>query len=195
MAQIGYIRVSSNSQNTDRQLDGVVLDKTFTEKQSGKSATDRVELQNCMDYTREGDTLHVHSIDRLARNLADLQGLVARINDKGVAVQFHKESLTFAADSSNPINKLMFQMLGAFAEFERSIIKERQREGIDKALEKGIKFGAKPKFSDEQIADIKARRVAGESVVNLAKTLNVSRQTIYTLLKSKRNCHEIFDGT
>lgn len=182
MAQIGYVRVSSNNQNTDRQLDGMKLDKTFTEKQSGKSANDRLELQNCIDYAREGDTLHVHSIDRLARNLADLQAIVARINAKGVTVQFHKEGLTFTADSSNPMNKLMFQMLGAFAEFERSIIKERQREGIDKALEKGVKFGAKPKFSSEQIADIKARHVAGDSVAVIAKAFETSRQTIYTML-------------
>lgn len=182
MAQIGYVRVSTNNQNTDRQLDGVTLDKTFTEKQSGKSASDRLELQNCIEYAREGDTVHVHSIDRLARNLADLQALVARINAKGVAVQFHKEGLTFAGDTTNPMNKLMFQMLGAFAEFERSIIKERQREGIDKALEKGVKFGAKPKFSSEQIADIKARQSAGVSVANIAKEFETSRQTIYTML-------------
>jgi DNA invertase Pin-like site-specific DNA recombinase len=182
MAQIGYVRVSSNSQNTDRQLDGIQLDKTFTEKQSGKSASDREQLQACIEYAREGDTLHVHSIDRLARNLADLQVLVERINAKGITVRFHKENLTFNADSSNPMNKLMFQMLGAFAEFERSIIKERQREGIEKALEKGIKFGAKPKFTDDQITDIKTRHIAGISVAVIAKEFNASRQTIYTML-------------
>ena len=182
MAQIGYIRVSSNNQNTDRQLDGIKLDKTFTEKQSGKSAHDREQLQVCIDYVREGDTLHIHSIDRLARNLADLQALVERINDKGVTICFHKENLTFTADSSNPMNKLMFQMMGAFAEFERSIIKERQREGIDKALAKGTKFGARPKFTDDQITDIKARHGSGISVAVIAKELGVSRQTIYTML-------------
>lgn len=184
MAQIGYIRVSSKSQNTDRQLDGVALDKTFSEKQSGKSADDRLELQNCIDYAREGDTINVHSIDRLARNLADLQALVARINAKGVAVQFHKEGLTFAADNSaNPMNKLMFQMLGAFAEFERRIIKDRQRDGIDKALAKGVKFGAKPKFNADQVAEIKRKRANGVSVDLLAKEYDTSRQTIYTMLK------------
>jgi DNA invertase Pin-like site-specific DNA recombinase len=183
MAQIGYIRVSSNNQNTDRQLDGVTLDKTFTEKQSGKSADDRVALQNCIDYAREGDTVHIHSIDRLARNLADLQALIERITAKGVAIKFHKEGLTFSGDTTNPMNKLMMQMMGAFAEFERSIIKERQREGIDKALAKGIKFGAKPKFTDEQIADIKARRAAGDSVAVIAKAFDTSRQTIYTMLE------------
>jgi DNA invertase Pin-like site-specific DNA recombinase len=180
--QIGYVRVSSNNQNTDRQLDNMKLDKTFTEKQSGKSASDRVELQNCIDYAREGDTVHVHSIDRLARNLADLQAIVKKLNSKGVAVQFHKENLIFAGDTTNPMNKLMFQMLGAFAEFERSIIKERQREGIDKALENGVKFGAKPKFSSEQIADIKARHSGGASVAIIAKEFETSRQTIYSML-------------
>lgn len=180
--QIGYVRVSSNNQNTDRQLDNMKLDKTFTEKQSGKSASDRVELQNCIDYAREGDTVHVHSIDRLARNLADLQAIVEKLNAKGVTVQFEKENLTFSADGSNPMNKLMFQMLGAFAEFERTIIKERQREGIDKALENGVKFGAKPKFSSEQIEQIKVKHSGGVSVANIAKEFETSRQTIYTML-------------
>lgn len=182
MAHIGYVRVSSNNQNTDRQLDGVTLDKIFTEKQSGKSADDRVALQNCIDFIREGDTLHIHSIDRLARNLSDLQAIVARINAKGVTVQFHKEGLTFSSDSNNPMNRLMFQMMGAFAEFERSIIKERQREGIDKALAKGIKFGAKPKFTNDQITDMKARRAAGDSVADIAKAFATSRPTIYAML-------------
>ena len=183
MANIGYVRVSSNSQNTDRQLDGVTLDKTFTEKQSGKSASDRVELQNCIDYARESDTVHVHSIDRLARNLADLQAIVEKLNAKGITVKFHKEGLTFAGDTTNPMNKLMFQMLGAFAEFERSIIKERQREGIDKALQKGVKFGAAPRFTPAQISDIQAKRAAGATVIELAKQFDTSRQTIYSMLQ------------
>lgn len=182
MANIGYIRVSSISQNTDRQLDGVTLDKVFTEKQSGKSASDRPALQDCIDYVREGDTLHIHSIDRLARNLADLQAIVARLNSKGVIVEFHKEKLTFSADSSNPMNTLMMQMMGAFGEFERSMIKERQAEGIAKALKQGIKFGAAPKFTAPQIEEIKARRAAGESVVELSKAFATSRQTIYAML-------------
>ncbi len=183
MAHIGYIRVSSTNQNTDRQLDGIQLDKTFTEKQSGTSASDREQLQACIDYAREGDTLHVHSIDRLARNLADLQALVARINEKCVTVQFHKEGLNFAADNTaSPMNKLMLQMLGAFAEFERSIIKERQREGIDKALQKGVKFGQAPKFTPAQIQDIQNKRASGSTVIELASQFDTSRQTIYSML-------------
>lgn len=183
MANIGYVRVSSVAQNTDRQLDGLTLDKIFTEKVSGSSANNRPALQDCIDYCRNGDVLHIHSIDRLARNLVDLQTIVARINTKGVKVKFHKEGLTFTGDTSNPMNTLMMQMMGAFAEFERSMIKERQREGIDKALVKGVKFGASPKFTAPQIAEIKTRRSAGESVIELAKSFDTSRQTIYTMLE------------
>ncbi len=183
MAQnIGYIRVSSVGQNTDRQLDSITLDKVFTEKVSGCTTNNRPVLQECIEYAREGDTLHLHSIDRLARNLADLQAFITRINAKGVMVMFHKEGLTFTGDSNNPMNQLMLQMMGAFAEFERSMIKERQKEGIVKAKKKGIKFGAAPKFTNEQIEEIKARRTAGESAATLATEFNVSRQTIYSML-------------
>ena len=103
------------------------------------------------------------------------------MNAKGITVKFHKEALTFVPEIS-PMNKLMFQMLGAFAEFERAMIRERQREGIDKALSKGIKFGAKPKFSIDEINEIKAKRSTGDSVDKLAKEYDVSRQTIYTML-------------
>ena len=110
-SNIGYIRVSSNNQNTDRQLDGIILEKVFTEKQSGKSSNDRPQLQECLSWIRKGDTLHVHSIDRLARNLVDLQNLVISITAKGVTLKFHKEGLTFTGDSNNPMNKLLLQML------------------------------------------------------------------------------------
>jgi DNA invertase Pin-like site-specific DNA recombinase len=106
---------------------------------------------------------------------------VARINAKGITVQFHKESLTFTADTSNPMNKLMFQMMGAFAEFERTLIKERQREGINKAQQKGVKFGAKQKLTNEQIAELKVKR-ATTNVEDLAKEYGISRQTVYYIL-------------
>lgn len=184
MAQnIGYIRVSSVGQNTDRQLDSITLDKVFTEKVSGCTTNNRPVLQECIEYAREGDTLHLHSIDRLARNLADLQAFITRINAKGVMVMFHKEGLTFTGDSNNPMNQLMLQMMGAFAEFERSMIKERQKEGIAKALSKGTKFGAAPKFTSIQIEEIKTKRELGISVAKLADEFDTSRQTIYTILK------------
>lgn len=183
-ANIGYIRVSSNNQNTDRQLDGIALEKVFTEKQSGKSSNDRPQLQECLSWIREGDTLHVHSIDRLARNLVDLQNLVTSITAKGVTLKFHKEGLTFTGDSNNPMNKLLLQMLGAVAEFERNLIKERQAEGIKIAKDKGVKFGAKPKLSDEQIRELKLLIQAGSKVTEVAKQFGVTRPTVYKHLSN-----------
>src|ERR1019366_1301264 len=137
--RIAYIRVSSVDQHTDRQLESIKSaspDKVFTDKCSGKD-TKRPQLEAMLSFVREGDTVVVHSLDRLGRNLADLCKLVADLNQHGIAVQFLKENLTFTGDGDSSMNKLMFQMLGAFAEFERSLIKERQREGIAIAKTKG----------------------------------------------------------
>ena len=178
---VGYIRVSSFSQNTDRQLDGIELEKTFEEKASAKDA-DRPVLQECMGYLRAGDCLHVHSIDRLARNLMDLQRIVNSLTEKGVSVHFHKENLTFSGSNDNPMNKLMLQMMGAFAEFERALLKERQREGIAKAKQMGKQIGRKKSLSIEQIKEIKDRVAGGEAKSALAKEYSVSRQTLYSAL-------------
>ncbi len=182
-SNVGYIRVSSNGQNTDRQLDGVTLDKVFTEKVSGGSTDKRVELQSCIEWFRDGETLHIHDISRLARNLSDLQDLVKKLNAKGVTVKFHKESLTFEGGKDNPMNTLMLQIIGAIAQFEKSLINERQAEGIAKALAKGVKFGVDKKLDDAQIRAIKAQIAAGASVTTLAKQYDVSRQTIYRMIK------------
>jgi DNA invertase Pin-like site-specific DNA recombinase len=125
--RIGYQRVSTVDQNTARQLDGVELDKVFTDRASGRDIK-RPELARALDYVRDGDTLVVHSMDRLARNLEDLRRMVRELTSSGVKVEFVKESLTFAGDDS-PMNTLLLSMLGAVAEFERSMILERQREG------------------------------------------------------------------
>ncbi|MBU1566864.1 MAG: recombinase family protein [Proteobacteria bacterium] len=178
---VGYIRVSSFSQNTDRQLDGITLEKVFEEKASAKDAK-RPILQECISYLRAGDCLHVHSIDRLARNLIDLQTIVTQLNDKGVSVTFHHENLTFTGTNNNPMNKLMLQMMGAFAEFERALIKERQREGIAQAQKKGVKIGRQPVLSEAQVKDIRDRVKDGESKGALAKEFKVARQTIYSVL-------------
>lgn len=180
----GYIRVSSVDQNEDRQLAdlGIDLSKTFTDKCSGKD-TKRPELQRALEHLREGDTLHIHSIDRLARNLVDLQQLVEGLNKRGIVVVFHKENLTFS-DKSDAMHKLMFQMMGAFAEFERSMIRERQREGIEAAKKRGVYKGRKPALTPEQIREIKARHADRWKVTDLAHEYGVSRQTIYTVLKS-----------
>jgi DNA invertase Pin-like site-specific DNA recombinase len=178
---IGYIRVSSIDQNTERQLVGVELDSTFTDKASGKD-TNRPELARCLSHLREGDILHVHSIDRLARNLIDLQTIVATLTGKGATVRFHKENLTFSATDTNPMQELMFQMLGAFAQFERTLTRERQREGIEAAKARGQKLGAPSKLSPEQTAKIKERVAAGEDKSKVAKESGISRPTLYKII-------------
>jgi len=182
MANVGYIRVSSYGQNTDRQLAGLDLDQLFEEKASAKD-TKRPVLQECLRYLRKGDTLHVHSMDRLARNLFDLQKLVGELTGQGVAVQFHKEHLTFTGEE-NPMATLLLQVMGAIAQFERTLIKERQREGIAAAKAKGKQVGAKPKLTGEQVAEIRQRVAEGAFKSDLAREYGVSRQTLYASLKA-----------
>ena len=178
--QIGYIRVSTVDQNTGRQLDGIKLDKVFTEKISGKSIK-RPELERCLEHLREGDTLHVHSMDRLARNLMDLQQVVEGLISKGVRVKFHKENLEFTGES-NAMAKLMLQIMGAVAGFERALIHERQREGIQKAKEEGRPLGRKPALTEDQQQEMKRRAEAGEEKKVLAEEYGISRQSLYRIL-------------
>lgn len=178
--RVGYRRVSTVDQNAVRQLDGVLVDKLFTDKASGKDV-DRPELQKALDYVREGDTLVVHSMDRLARNLDDLRRTVRGLTDKGVRVEFVKEAQTFTGED-NPMSNLMLSLLGAVAEFERSLILERQREGIALAKAAGKYKGGQPKLSDVQAAELAGRKRAGESVAALARDYGVSRQTVYRYL-------------
>ena len=164
---VGYIRVSTFEQNTDRQLEGIHVDKLFTEKVSGKN-TERPKLQALLEYVRDGDTVIVHSLDRLARNLDDLRGIVQELTGKGIKVQFVKESLIFIGDD-NPMSMLLLNVMGAFAEFERSLILERQREGIAIAKQKGLYKGRKPSLNPDQIKEIRARADAGENKTSLAR--------------------------
>ena len=122
--RIGYVRVSSLDQNAERQLDGIYLDKIFTDKASGKD-TNRPQLLAALNHVRAGDTLTVHSMDRLARNVEDMLRLVREINDRGVSVQFIKENMSFTAGSEDPRSILMFTMLSAFAQFERALIRDQ----------------------------------------------------------------------
>ena len=185
---VGYIRVSTLDQSTARQLEGVTLEKIFEDKCSGRD-TARPALRACLDWLREGDTLHVHSIDRLARNLADLQQVVDQLTAKGVVVHFHKENLIFggstAGGGGDPMQRLLFQVMGAFAEFERALIRERQREGIALAKAAGKYKGRKKALSAEQVREVRARADQGESKAGLARELGVSRQTIYGYLKGE----------
>lgn len=181
MAHVGYIRVSSAEQNVARQLDQVKLDKTFTDTVSGDSR-ERPALQACLEYLREGDTLHVHSIDRLARSLADLLHLVRTLTAQGVTVQFHGENLIFDGGNS-PIQNLLFQVVGACAEFERAMIRERQREGLRKAKEHGKHCGRPRTFSLEGQRHILERLRNGELASKIACEYNVTPSCIYKLRK------------
>lgn len=178
---IAYVRVSTVEQNTARQLDGVNVDKTFTDKASAKN-TNRPALQECLNYLREGDTLHVHSIDRLCRNLRDCQELLDALVAKGVAVCFHREGLTFNGEEDS-MSKLMLQMMGAFAEFERNLLRERQAEGIAKAKAAGKYKGRKRALTSGQVEEIKARLGRGERKAALAVEYGVTRQTLYAALR------------
>jgi DNA invertase Pin-like site-specific DNA recombinase len=175
--RIGYIRVSSLDQNAERQLDGVELDKRFTDKASGKD-TKRPQLQNALEYLREGDVLVAHSMDRLARNLDDLRKIVLGLTGRGVSVEFEKERLTFTGED-NAMSNLLLNVMGAFAEFERSLIKERQREGIALAKRKGVYKGRRPSLTGERAAELRRRVLAGEKKAALAREFGISRETLY----------------
>lgn len=178
--KIGYIRVSSVDQNTHRQLEGIPLDRAFTEKVSGKDVN-RPELTAMMQFAREGDTIVVHSLDRLARNLDDLRRIVKELTGRGVAVQFIKENLTFTGEDS-PMSNLLLSVMGAFAEFERALIKERQMEGIAIAKQAGAYKGRKRTMTDEKIAEIKKRVANNEKKAQIARDMGISRETLYQYL-------------
>ena len=180
--KIGYIRVSSFEQNESRQLDQQNLDRTFTDKASGKD-TNRPQLQELLQFVREGDEVFVHSMDRLARNLDDLRKIVKDLTSKGISITFVKEGLTFNSDEDSPMSNLLLSVMGAFAEFERSLIKERQREGIELAKKKGIYKGRSKSLSAEEIVLLNERVNAGINKSALAKEFGISRQTLYTYLQ------------
>lgn len=176
--RVGYTRVSSADQNSARQLDGIQLDRTFTDKLSGKN-TQRPQLQAALAFLRAGDTLICHSMDRLARNLDDLRSIVLTLVKRGVSVQFVKEALTFTGEDS-PMSNLLLSVMGAFAQFERELIKERQREGIAIAKAKGDVYkGRVPSLTPEKAADLRKRVAAGEKKAGLAREFNISRASLY----------------
>lgn len=175
---VGYLRVSSLDQKELRQLEGIHLDKRFVEKASGKDLH-RPELEQLVGYVRDGDTVICHGMDRLARNLDDLRKVVLGFTDRGVHVRFEKENLTFTGEDS-PMSHLLLSVMGAFAQFERDLILERQREGIALAkLREGAYVGRKPCLNPVQAKELRRRVVAGESKTALAGELGISRQTLY----------------
>ncbi|OAI20040.1 transposase [Methylomonas koyamae] len=180
--RIGYIRVSSFDQNPERQLEQVEVSKVFTDKASGKD-TERPALDELLSFVREGDTVIVHSMDRLARNLDDLRRLVQQLTKRGVRIEFVKECLAFTGEDS-PMANLLLSVMGAFAEFERALIRERQREGIALAKQRGAYRGRKKALSTEQIAELQSRASAGEQKAKLSREYGISRETLYQYLKT-----------
>lgn len=181
--RIGYVRVSSLDQNPERQLEQVQVDRIFTDKASGKD-TQRPELDSLLTFVREGDTVVVHSMDRLARNLDDLRSLVQQLAARGVRVEFVKECLTFTGEDS-PMANLMLSVMGAFAEFERTLIRERQKEGIALAKQRGVYRGRQNSLSPEQVVEMKQRAASGETKAALAREFGVSRETIYQYIRAE----------
>jgi DNA invertase Pin-like site-specific DNA recombinase len=179
--RIGYVRVSSFDQNPDRQLEHLVVDRVFTDRASGKD-TDRPQLQSLLAYVRDGDTIVIHSMDRLARNVDDLRRIVQAENRRGVSVQFIKENLLFTGEDS-PMANLMLSVLGAVAQFERDLIRERQREGIALAKQRGVYRGRKRSLSAERIVELQRRAMSGEKKACLAREFGISRETLYQYLR------------
>jgi DNA invertase Pin-like site-specific DNA recombinase len=175
--KVGYRRVSSIDQNLERQELGDV-ERVFEEKISGKN-TDRAALQEMIAFVRDGDEVVVYSIDRLARDLRDLESIIQTLNDKKVAITFLSERLTFTGDSDDALSRLQLQMMGAFAEFERNIIRKRQAEGIAKAKARGVYKGRRKQIDDQQIRELKAQ---GKRVSEIASELGVSRMSVYRAL-------------
>ena len=179
--RIGYVRVSTLDQNEKRQFDGLVQDRVFTDKASGRD-TARPELTELLRFAREGDTVVVHSMDRLARNLDDLRALVQGLTRKGVRVEFVKESLVFTGEDS-PMANLMLSVMGAFAEFERSLIRERQREGIALTKQRGAYKGRKKTLTWERAAELVQRAGSRVPKAGLARDYGISRETVYQYLR------------
>ena len=180
--RVGYQRVSTADQRTDRQLDGIAVDRMFTDHFSG-ATRNRPALEDLRRYVREDDTVVVHSMDRLARNLDDLRALVREFTEAGVAVEFVREHMTFTGADS-PMQQLMLSLLGAVAEFERALIRERQREGIELAKKRGVYKGRRPSLTAEQVTELRTQAAAGVPKTELARQYGIHRDTVYRYLAS-----------
>lgn len=186
--RIGYVRVSTTEQNPDRQLEGVSLDKKFIDYASG-TTMNRPQLQVLIEYAREDDIIIVHSMDRLARNVKDLLKLIDVLIFKKISIQFMKENLLFNGEDS-PMSKLLLMLMGSIAEFEHSVIRERQIEGIEIAKRCGKYKGRKSKFSKEKAEQIKEKMQTRQTKMKIAKDLGISRFTLYRYLEKIKTENE-----
>lgn len=182
MEKIGYIRVSSVGQNSERQLDGMEFDRVFTDKCSG-STTNRPGLQLLLSHVRDGDAVYVHSIDRMARDLKDLLELIEYFKSKGVAIHFTKEALSYTPHQSNPMQDMMLQVMGAVGQFERALMLERQREGIEQAKARGVYKGSKKTVDRDKVLELLEE---GVKKAEIARRLGIGRVSVYRVIDELR---------
>lgn len=184
--KIGYARVSTTGQDYETQLSKLKnegCEKIFSEKQSGKNADNREQLQTALEFCREGDVFVVTKLDRLARSMGDLWGIVRKLEEKGCAFKVLDQA---GIDTSSATGKLLFNILGSIAEFERDLINARTDEGRKAALAKGVKFGRKAKLDDAQVKAIQADVGAGElSMQAIADKYGIARNSVYRLAGTK----------
>jgi DNA invertase Pin-like site-specific DNA recombinase len=176
-----YRRVSTILQNTERQLVEVECDREFEDKLSGKDMN-RPQLILMLSMLRPGDEVNVHSLDRIGRNTKDILSIVEEIKAKGCVIKFHKENLTFDGTKNDLYSDLMLTILSGFASFERSVLLERQREGIAIAKQKGLYKGGKEKFSADDKAEIKRLVADGVAIAEVGRRMSCSRPTIYRVI-------------
>ena len=187
---IGYRRVSSAGQNLDRQELPDVTGRVFEEKATGANR-DRPQLYEMIEYVRDGDEVHVHSIDRLARSLRDLEDIVGEIIGKGASIRFLKEGLHFRPDEkTDPFQKLMFQMLGSFAEFERTLIASRRDEGIAKAKADGKYKGRQNSIDHELVYALSSEDAVTADAI--AKIMGIGRASVFRIVKKFKEEHPLW---
>lgn len=182
--RVAYVRVSSAGQNLDRQLEAIGdVDKTYREYQSAATASERPVLRKAMDYVREGDTLVVASIDRLARSLRDMLAIMEELEAKGVTVEFRTQGLMIRPDGGDLTTRLILHIITAVAQSEREMLRERQAEGIAIAKKTPGKYpGRKPRLSSEQLREVRNAAAAGIPKAQIARTHGISRNTLYRYL-------------
>jgi len=179
MTTVGYARVSSTGQDLGVQLEKLQgCGRVFKEKRSGVDAG-RPELKRCLEYLREGDTLLVTKLDRLARSTSDLYRIVSQLAEKNVQFKVLDDP---AIDTSSRTGKLVMGILALIAEFENDIRRERQMDGIAKARDRGVRFGRKPLLLPETVKEITALRKAGETVPEIIRRTGLSKASVYRAL-------------
>jgi DNA invertase Pin-like site-specific DNA recombinase len=194
--KLGYARVSTVGQDLETQINklkelGISEDNLFVEKKSGKERQGRSKLEELLKYARRGDYVYVTKIDRLARSILDLNSIVNEFIERGVSITFIDNAMTFKADAeSDPMQTLLFNTLGSFAQFERDMIVARTTEGRSRAIQNGKKMGRKgqPEKNIKRALQLyEEREINGMSVPDIVKLTGVPRSTLYYEIKKMEN--------